>query len=51
MPVFTIKHRWTDRVIFSHDCDSMKECVSHAYESGADLRGADLNDADLRTSK
>ena len=54
---FEIKNRWSGKVIFSHECKSIKEAVaalnpdadlSGADLSGADLRGADLSGANLR---
>ncbi len=43
-----IKHRTTGEILFSHECDTMRECVEAAVKGGADLRGADLRGADLR---
>jgi uncharacterized protein YjbI with pentapeptide repeats len=45
---YTIKNRWTDAELFSAECDSLKECVAKAVDSGANLRDADLSGADLR---
>ena len=46
--VITIKHWITGTVLFSLECNSMKECVCAAVTKRADLRGADLCDANLR---
>ena len=43
---FEIKNRWSGKVIFSHECKSIKEAVA-ALKPDADLRDADLRDADL----
>mgnify|MGYP002359880110 CR=1 FL=1 len=56
--LFEIKHRFTDEVLFSLECGSLKLCVIAAVKAktyldsanlgGADLGGADLGGADLR---
>ena len=46
--VFEIKNRWSGTVIFSLECGSLKEAVSHAVSKGAYLSGADLSGAYLR---
>jgi hypothetical protein len=43
-----IKNRYTNAVLFSHDCDTWKTCVEAAVKAEADLRGANLSGADLR---
>ena len=48
-----IKFRWSDKILFEGEYNSMKDCVVDAVLRGADLRGADLrgavlSDADLR---
>jgi uncharacterized protein YjbI with pentapeptide repeats len=48
-----IKHRITGSVLFSFECETIKECVVEAIKndanlSYADLRGADLSGANLR---
>jgi len=45
---FEIKHRFSGAVLFSLETESMRLCVEAAVESSADLRGANLCDADLR---
>ena len=44
-----IKNRWTNEVIFSHDCENntVKITVLESIKSGADLRRANLSGADL----
>lgn len=44
---FEIKNRWSDEVLFSHECESIKEAVAAALDVDADLRGADLSGANL----
>ncbi len=44
---FEIKNRWSGKVIFSHECESIKEAVAAALDADADLRGADLSGANL----
>lgn len=50
-----IKYRWTNEVLFSHDCEdntileTLKEGLNNgAYLDGADLEGADLEGANLK---
>jgi len=45
-----IKNRFSGRVIFEHDCEdnTIKLTLKLAFESRADLCGANLRDADLR---
>jgi uncharacterized protein YjbI with pentapeptide repeats len=43
-----IKNRYTNAVLFSHDCDTWKTCVEAAVKAEADLYGANLRGADLR---
>jgi len=45
-----IKHRYTDAVLFSQECDSLKIAVERAVKAGADLRGADLSSAYLNSA-
>ena len=45
---FEIKHRFSGAVLFSCEANSIKEAVEAAVKSGADLRYANLVDADLR---
>ena len=42
-----IKLRWSDKILFEGEYNSMKDCVVGANLLGADLRGADLLGADL----
>ncbi|MDN7894509.1 pentapeptide repeat-containing protein [Burkholderia cepacia] len=42
-----ILNRWTLKVIFECEADSMKIAVEMAYKQGANLSGANLHDADL----
>ncbi|WP_186158948.1 pentapeptide repeat-containing protein [Burkholderia gladioli] len=42
-----ILNRWTLKVMFECEADSMKVAVELACKQGADLRGADLSGADL----
>jgi hypothetical protein len=44
---FEIKHRYSGKVIFSLETDSMRLCVEAAVKSGANLSGAYLWGADL----
>ncbi|KVD81900.1 hypothetical protein WS62_23370 [Burkholderia sp. ABCPW 14] len=43
-----ILNRWTLKVIFECEADSMKAAVELAYTQNVDLRGANLSDANLR---
>jgi len=43
-----IKHRRNLSVLFSVEAESMRDAVMNAVKSGADLRGANLSEADLR---
>jgi hypothetical protein len=45
---FQIKSRFTGKILFEKDADSMRLCVEAAVESKANLRDADLRGADLR---
>jgi PPE-repeat protein len=55
MPTITIRNRWTDAVLFSHDATddrqasglAMRDALEAATKSGANLRGANLRDANL----
>ena len=42
-----IKHRFTGDVLFSFECESIKECVIEAVKTEANLAGADLTEANL----
>jgi hypothetical protein len=43
-----IKNRWTDAVLYADEtADSVRSALLNALKSGANLRGADLRDADL----
>jgi uncharacterized protein YjbI with pentapeptide repeats len=44
---YEIKHRYDGSVLFSHDCDSLRDAVVEAVKNKADLSGADLSGADL----
>ena len=53
MKTIEIKHRYTGKVIFSCECETIKECLKNAIEkqinlSWANLRGVNLNGVDLR---
>ena len=48
-----VKHRWSGRVVFETDAESLGQAILIALRASAnlcdaDLRGADLRDADLR---
>ena len=43
-----LKNRYTGEVIYKSKKESIGEAVMEAYRKGADLRGADLQDANLR---
>ena len=43
-----IKSRWSDKVLFAAEANSIKELVEKAVEEDANLRGADLIGANLR---
>jgi len=43
-----IKHRFTNDILFSFACESLRDAVIEAVSKKADLRGADLRGADLR---
>ncbi len=43
-----IKHRYTDEVLYSSECDTLRDAVIEAIEKGANLRSADLSSANLR---
>ena len=47
MPIVEIRHRWTDRVIYTADCGTLREAVLGAVAEGANLSGANLRAADL----
>lgn len=47
MQVFEIKHRYTGEVIFSAECETMRECVELAVGQGASLSRANLSGAYL----
>ena len=42
-----IKSRWTNSVLFSFECSTVREAVVEAVKNDADLSDADLRDADL----
>ena len=44
---FEIKHRFSDAVLFSLECGSLKLCVEAAVKAGANLTGANLAGAYL----
>ena len=44
---FTIKNRFTGKIVFEKDAESIRLVVEAAVEAKADLRGADLRGADL----
>jgi len=46
--LFKIKHRHTDKVLYSAEGDSLAEVLTKAVREGADLTGADLTYADLK---
>ena len=51
--IIEIKHRHTGTVLFSHDCENLREAVVEAVKQkknlmGADLKYANLGGADLR---
>ena len=46
--LYVIKHRYTDEVIFSHECGSLQSCVEAAVKKGVNLGGADLSGANFR---
>ena len=43
-----ITKKFTNKIIFEDDSNTMKDCVINAISNGTDLRGADLRGADLR---
>ena len=45
---FEIKNRWNGNVLFTLITKSLKLCIEAAIKSGANLRGANLYEADLR---
>lgn len=47
MQTFEIKSSYTGQVIYSTDCESLRECVECAIKEGANLRGANLYGACL----
>lgn len=38
-----IKHHYSGRVLFSHECESVREAVIEAFRSDSDLSGSDLS--------
>jgi len=50
MTLFEIKSRFTGKILFSLETESLKLAVEAAVKSRADLRGADLRGADLRNA-
>ncbi len=53
MTLHTIKHRFSGSALFELECGSLKLCVEAGVKAGADLsganlRGTDLSDANLR---
>ena len=48
---FEIKHRWSDKVLFSAETETLKATVELAVKSGTNLAGADLTRAKLRVIK
>jgi len=55
MPTITIRHRWTDAVLYSHETTderqasglALRDALEAAVKSNADLSKADLSGADL----
>lgn len=49
----SIKHRWTGSILFEYSSvdNTLAKTVLEALKGGADLRGADLCEADLRGAK
>jgi len=47
VPLFTIRHRHTNAVLFEGQFDTMRLCVEGAAQADADLSGANLAGADL----
>jgi hypothetical protein len=45
---FEIKHRFNGNVLFSFECESIRECVVEAVSKRANLQGADLQYANLQ---
>ena len=45
-----IKNRWTGKVIYTSQKETLREAVIEAVKSGANLSGANLRDADLSGS-
>jgi len=43
-----IKHRYTEAVLFAHECTSISKALIEALRNGANLRYADLRGASLR---
>mgnify|MGYP001597250915 CR=1 FL=1 len=53
--IYEIKHRWSAKVLFSIEAESLRLAVEAAVRSdsnlrGSDLRGSNLRDSDLRGS-
>ena len=59
MPTITIRHRWTDAVLYSHETTderqasglAMRDALEAAVKSSANLSKADLSGADLSGAK
>ena len=45
-----IKHRITEKIVYSSEKETMKEVVEEAVKKRIDLRGADLRGADLEVA-
>jgi hypothetical protein len=55
MPTYEIRHRFSNRVLYSTEAETLRDAVvkavaEYADLSGADLSGADLSGADLRSA-
>lgn len=50
MEVIEIKNRWNEAVLYSGEHVDVKEAVEAAVKAGANLRDADLGDANLHVA-
>ena len=50
MKVFEIKHRFTEKILFRAETESLKSCLEAGIGMGANLRSANLRSANLRDS-
>ena len=50
MKVFEIKHRFTEKILFRAETESLKSCLEAGIGMGADLKDSDLRYSDLRDS-